>query len=98
MEKLLKYKALITKQKDLKGHNFSQIEEGRQFNAIFFDWPEVGKSFVFYDTNRYRFSTPIHTTEVLELIDERTIRTKNSIYTILTIEQQREDKIDTILN
>lgn len=97
MEQLIKYKALITKTKDLNGSKMASIQEGQNFNAWFTRWPEIGKSFIFYDIS-YKFSAPIHTTEVLEIIDEKTFRTKNSIYTIYTIEQQREDKILNILN
>lgn len=97
MEQLIKYKALITKTKDLNGSKTATIQEGQNFNAWFTGWPEIGKSFIFYEIS-YKFSAPIHTTEVLEIIDEKTFRTKNSIYTIYTIEQQRDEKIDDILN
>jgi hypothetical protein len=95
MEKSLKIRAKITKQKDLTNHKMPTIFEGQQFNAYFFEWPKVGSSFSFFDMNYW---TPISTTEVLEIIDEKTFRTKNSIYTILTVEQEREDKINNILN
>lgn len=72
------------------------IHEGQHFNAFFTKWPEIGKNFIFYD-EKYKFGVPITTTTVLEIIDEKTFRTKNSIYTIYTIEQQRVDKIDNIL-
>jgi hypothetical protein len=46
----------------------------------------------------YWHSVPISTTQVLEIIDEKTFKTRNSIYTIYTIEQERDEKIDNILN
>jgi len=97
MEKSLKTIAKITKQKDLNGNKMASIVEGRQFNAYFFEWPKLGSSFLFFDMD-YRYSVPVNTTEVVEIIDEKTFKTRNSIYTIYTIEQEREDKINNILN
>lgn len=54
-----------------------------------FSWPVVGQSFYFGG---------IQTTEVLEIIDDRTFRTKNSIYKIITLEDERNDKIKIIVN
>lgn len=96
MEELISYKALITKTKDLSSGKYTQISEGQQFNAFFTKWPVLGENFIFYD-EKYKFGVPITTTTVLEIIDEKTFRTKNSVYTIYTIEQQRDDKIETIL-
>ncbi len=93
---LVNYKSLITKTKDFFGtSDYYMIHEGQQFNAFFTKWPEIGKNFIFYD-EKFKL-VPITTTTVLEIIDEKTFRTKNSIYTIYTIEQQRDDKIDNIL-
>jgi len=99
MEKSLKTIAKITKQKDLNGNKMASIVEGRQFNAYFFEWPKLGSSFTFFDNTEfgYKYSVPIATTEVVEIIDEKTFKTRNSIYTIYTIEQEREDKINKIL-
>jgi hypothetical protein len=97
MEKSLKIRAKITKQKDLTNHKMPTIIEGKQFNGYFFEWPKVGSSFLFFDMD-YWHSVPISTTQVLEIIDEKTFKTRNSIYTIYTVEQQRDDKINNILN
>jgi len=97
MEKSLKTIAKITKQKDLNGNKMASIVEGKQFNAYFFEWPKLGSSFTFFNSE-YKYSVPIATTEVVEIIDEKTFKTRNSIYTIYTIEQEREDKINNILN
>ena len=102
MEKSLKIRAKITKQKDLTNHKMPTIIEGKQFNGYFFEWPKVGSSFLFFDirlpNQDYWHSVPISTTQVLEIIDEKTFKTRNSIYTIYTIEQERDEKIDNILN
>jgi hypothetical protein len=48
MEKSLKIRAKITKQKDLTNHKMpilGSIIEGKQFNGYFFEWPKVGSSF-----------------------------------------------------
>lgn len=100
MAELIKYKAIITKTKDLRNSPFASILEGQKFTAFFNDWPKVGNSFWFYEywiVNGSMISSPVATTEVIEIIDNRTFKTKNSIYSIYTIEDEREDKINNIL-
>ena len=93
-------KAKIKKTKSLivpfsKSKFSPPIEEGSIFNdAKFSDWPEVGHSFSFFDTSWGWIST----TEVLEILEDRKFRTKNSIYELITLEEEREDKINIIIS
>lgn len=80
-----------------------KVKKGDILNGYFFDWPVVGKNFVIYTcTNEQILSSPspvipVYTSEVKEIIDDRTFRTKNSIYKIVTLEDERDDKIKIIL-
>jgi hypothetical protein len=76
------------------------VKEGQVIDGEFYTWPKVGKSFMFVRPNGKRFSErlPIHTSIVSELIDERTFKTKNSIYKIVTQEDERDEKIKIIIS
>lgn len=80
-----------------------QVNKGDILTGYFFYWPVVGKSFIIYtclSENIYKSPipvTPIYTTEVKEIIDDRTFKTKNSIYKIVTLEDERDEKIKIIL-
>jgi hypothetical protein len=65
------------------------IKVGSTFIGQFSNWPIVGKEFIFKD-----YYGPIITTEVLEIIDDRTFKTKNSIYNIVT---ERDENIEKLL-
>jgi hypothetical protein len=96
MEKLEKIRAKITKSKDIREEwlrPFSDIQEGDCFDSYYYISPVVGESFTFWSLSY----GGIVTSEVVEIIDEKTFRTKNSIYSIYTVEQQRDDKINNIL-
>ncbi len=76
------------------------VKEGDILNGVFEKWPEVGKNFVFIirpELSRFSGKLPINTSVVEELIDDRTFRTRNSIYKIVTLDDEREDKIKIIL-
>lgn len=80
-----------------------QVKKGDILDGYFFNWPVVGESFVIYTCsteNLYKSPAPVYpvfTTDVKEIIDDRTFRTKNSIYKIVTIEDERDEKIKIIL-
>jgi hypothetical protein len=76
------------------------VKEGQIVNGEFMIWPIVGDSFTFFRPHGERFSErlPIHTSIVSELIDERTFKTKNSIYKIVTQEDERDEKIKIIIS
>jgi hypothetical protein len=93
-EMFVKRPAIITKERDLRTDGGSNFFEGQKFDAFFWRLPEVGECFYFLEKG----ASKICTSEVVERIDSRTFRTMNSIYTIYTLEDQREDKIIEILN
>jgi hypothetical protein len=66
------------------------------FIGQFENWPIVGREFVFFrfGDEFHDYYGPIITTEVLEVIDNRTFKTKNSIYNIVT---ERDENIEKIL-
>ena len=65
------------------------IKVGDTFIGQFESWPIVGNQFIFFD-----YYGPIITTEVLEVVDDRTFKTKNSIYNIVT---ERDENIENLL-
>jgi len=98
-----KIKAKLIKRKDIRDDikkSFLQAysEEGHVSVGYFTEWPELGSSFRFHEysdeLNEY-FS--LVTTFVVEMVDHRTFKTKNSIYELLTIVDERDDKIDNLL-
>jgi hypothetical protein len=93
-EMFVRRPAIITKERDLRKDGSSNFFEGQKFDAFFWKFPEVGERFHFLEKGRAN----IQTSEVVEIIDYKTFRTENSIYTIYTLEDQREDKIIEILN
>lgn len=65
------------------------IKTGECRVGYFKKYPEKGQNFVFYEEK----SGPIYTTVVTEIVDDRTFHTKNSIYKIVTLEDERDEKI-----
>lgn len=76
------------------------VKDGEIVEGAFDNWPTIVASFVFSRPDGARFSErlPIITTPVVELIDERTFKTKNSIYKIITQEDERDEKIKIIIS
>lgn len=76
------------------------VKEGQVIDGEFYTWPKIGESFMFVRPNGKRFSErlPIYTSVVEELIDDRTFKTKNSIYKIVTLEDERQEKIKIIIS
>lgn len=72
------------------------IKVDDEFIGQFESWPIVGRKFVFFrfGDEFHDYYGPIITTEVLEIIDDRTFKTKNSIYLIIT---ERDENIEKIL-
>lgn len=102
MEKSIGIKAKITKINSLNPDGYEIIKEGQEFTSVFYEWPKIGHNFVFYEqiqnNGSVMMSSPIFTTSVVDIIDEMTFKTKNSIYRIYTRTQERDDKINNILN
>lgn len=57
------------------------------------DWPQIGESFTI-EKGLYLFKT----TPVSEIIDDRTFKTRNSVYKIVTLEDERHERIKIILD
>jgi hypothetical protein len=75
------------------------IAVGQEFSGFFTELPQIGHVFTLYNDNAQKLSDYIRlrTTAVREIIDDRTFRTKNSIYKITTIADERNDKINNLL-
>ena len=93
-------KAKVVKIENISDTQIRYIEVGDEFVGFFSKKPTVGEFFTLYnDSKLAHFSDFIHlrTTEVKEIIDDRTFKTRNSIYKITTLSDERDDKIDSIL-
>jgi hypothetical protein len=102
--KLIKVQSLQTKDEQ----QYITVKEGDIIEGFFLNWPIVGASFQMYKSDKRikmrggtslttTFPIPIITTEVQSIIDERTFKTKNSIYKIITLEDERDNKIPIII-
>lgn len=76
------------------------VKEGQIIIGEFMLWPKIGDSFTFFRPHGQRFSErlPLHTSMVEEILDDRTFKTKNSIYKIVTLDDEREEKIKIIIS
>jgi hypothetical protein len=93
--KLIKLESISDLPEDKIFVKESEVNEGG-----FYNWPIVGNSFMFIRPNGESFSKrlPIHTSTVEEILDGRTFKTKNSIYKIVTQEDERDEKIKIIIS
>jgi hypothetical protein len=93
-------KSKLIKIDNSKSSTFSEkemkVKVGDLFEGYFEDWPKVEQSFVFYKLP-VRLTNQLMTSRVVEIIDDRTFRTMNSIYKIVTVEDERDEKIKIIL-
>lgn len=96
-----KIKAKLIKRKDIRDEfrkTPTYTDVGYILEGYFTEWPEVGLNFKFYE-----FSDKLHdyylftTTFIVEMIDHRTFRTKNSIYELITLVDERDEKINDLL-
>jgi hypothetical protein len=69
------------------------IKSGDIFHGSFNTWPEIGKSFQLWND----WTIELRTTQVTEIISDREFRTLNSIYKIVTQEDERDERIKIIL-
>jgi hypothetical protein len=74
----------------------STVKVNDLYIGKFKDWPILDASFHFILSNE-QFKRDFYTTQVVEIIDDRTFKTKNSIYKIITVEDERDQKIKLIL-
>lgn len=71
------------------------FEDGRVFVGYFTESPQIGRGFTFWYEKLNSYA-PIYTTEVVEIIDNFTFRTGNTIYRLITVEEERDLKIKNI--
>mgnify|MGYP000918395633 CR=1 FL=1 len=75
-----------------------RVKKGNVISGYFTEWPTIGERFAIYEKiDNSEFGWPIYTTRVVEIIDDRTFKTKNSIYKLITINDERDEKIKTII-
>jgi len=93
-------KAKVVKLDNISSNKIPYIDVGDEFSGYFIEEPTIGKIFTLYNDNACRLSDFIRlrTTEVKEIIDSRTFKTKNSIYKITTQSDERQDKLNSILD
>lgn len=93
-------KAKVVKLDNISSNKIAYIDVGDEFSGYFIEEPTIGKIFTLYNDNAVRLSDFIRlrTTEVKEIIDSRTFKTKNSIYKITTQSDERQDKLNSILD
>jgi hypothetical protein len=87
--------------------NKVHIKNGDVLSGYFTKWPTVGRSFQFIESTKVVhtwngniesiINMPIQTSCVIENIDDRTFKTENSVYKIITIDDERENRIKIIL-
>jgi hypothetical protein len=76
------------------------VRTGDVFEGQIMTWPEIGESFYLWDGKAcYDFSNQyvLRTTPITELIGDREFKTLNSIYKIVTKEDERDERIKIIL-
>lgn len=100
----LRIKAKVIKRKDIrqdyqKSFKKAFAEEGEIFNGYFSTWPEIGGNFTFWEfKSEVDLFFPFTTSSITEMIDNRTFKTKNSIYELITLVDERDEKIDILIN
>lgn len=92
-------KAKVVKLQSIS-NKIGYIDVGDEFVGFFLENPKVGNFFTLYDENSEKFSDfiQLRTTEIKEIIDDRTFKTRNSIYKITTLSDERDDKLNSILD
>ena len=96
----MQIKAKLIKRKDIRTLKIREAysDEGDIIEGYFYDWPQLGKSFLFYEDKNSNYGNfPITTTLIEEIIDYRNFKTKNSIYEIITLVDERNEKINNLL-
>jgi hypothetical protein len=71
------------------------VKVGDILTGYFINWPNLGESFTLYEEPDG--SGVLTTSTVTEIIDNRTFKTRNSIYKIVTVEDERDERIKIIL-
>ena len=90
--------ARVIKLKNIKEDKKSLIDEGQIFEGVLFDWPELDKSIYLYRKFEHSYQTILTTTMIKEIINKNTFVTRNSIYKVITKEEEREELLSSILD
>lgn len=104
MEKLkkLKIEAKLKKIESLNKSDFVSI--GEELIGYYRYSPQVGDSFLFFRYENIKIndkllpSIPFMTSTVVEIIDEFTFKTKNSIYYLIDKTKERDIKMNYLLD
>jgi hypothetical protein len=78
-----------------------RVKKGDVLTGHYITDPIVGTNFCFIQDTQFEdmyYNNPIFTSMVVEIIDNRTFKTKNSLYKIVTIEDERDEKIKLLLD
>ena len=94
---MIKAKVFKIKNISNKDEIYMQIKTGDIFSGQFENWPEVGMSFHLFNDDLGFPEIELRTTPITELINDREFRTLNSIYKIVTKEDERDERIKLIL-
>jgi len=83
----------LTRVRTVSDRKNPYFDDGRVFVGYFTESPQIGRGFTFWQKN----DIPIYTTVVVEIIDNFTFRTENTIYHLITVEEERDLKIKNII-
>lgn len=95
-------KARLTKMEVINESKYLSV--GDTFIGYYYDPPEVGNSFVFFcegllKDGKNKFSSgPFQTSTVMEIIDRYSFKTRNTIYYLVDKVNDRDIKIEELLN
>jgi hypothetical protein len=78
---------------------------GHERSGYFYDIPEVWKPFIFNESLminshgglQHTIDIPFITSTVSEILNSNNIKTLNSIYSIITVQEERDIKINKII-
>jgi hypothetical protein len=87
----------ITKLKAIDSKKYSEVALNKVYEGVMSSLPKNGDFIYLYEDKGYSLRTILRTTKVVE-INGNLYKTKNSIYKIITKEDERNEKINNIIN
>jgi hypothetical protein len=96
----LEIESRLTKMEAINESNYLSV--GDSFTGFYYDPPKVGETFVFFCDGLHkignRFSSgPFSTSTVMEIVDEFSFKTKNTLYYLIDKSKERDQKIEELL-
>ena len=88
---------VIKKNSLVDSSNFSDIKEGDTFEGFIANFPKVGEYIYLYKAHRHSYETVLRTTQI-QKIESNLFFTKNSIYEIISVVEERDKLISAILD